>query len=1084
MKYLHRIFSILLITGMMLGWTTSGSILAKSTDSVVPQIEPTAKFEALVLEELYEGNTDFFVTMTEQADLSHADQLKTKIEKGQYVFETLVATANQIQADLRAFLDKQGYKYESFYIVNAILVKAGSLELATAIAGRSDVAQISANHQYQLDEPMIDPKAENNPTGVESNITFVNADDVWAMGYTGQGTVVAGNDTGLYYQHPALVNQYRGNNGDGTFDHNYNWWDATGTYPNVPNDGHGHGTHTTGTMVGDDGGTNQIGMAPGALTVHCKNMTDGGSGNDTTFLTCFQWDLAPWDLSHNNANPALAPDAINNSWGYWGGGQAQFRTAINALQSAGIIVEVSAGNEGSSCQSLRSPGDYAEVFTTGSVNHAAAYPGTMTGFSSRGPSSLDGNYFPDFMAPGENIRSSIPGGGYEGGWSGTSMSGPHVTALIGLIWSANPALSGQVDTTYDIIQQTAVPVTSYVGSCGGNYVIGPNNDWGYGTIDAEAAVLLAVSYGGAGTLEGTVTDANTLLPVEGVTVQAVRQEGGSWSDTTDASGFYQMTVAAGTFDMTASHLFYTPEVANGVVVTEDGTTVQDFALTPLPVYTVSGYVKDSATNAPLVATVEFLDAPVDPVSTNPATGYYSIDVAEGTWTMKASAELHSPQEENVVVNGNKTQDFLLDPLPCILLVDDDQNGPDVRSYYTDAMDSLGYDYNVWDVATQFDPGEADLAGYMQVLWFNGYPYSGTFTPVNEAAVGAYLDAGGNFFFSSQDYLYEMGNTSFGQNYMHIASYSSDVGQTTVTGQNVYAGLGPYSLSYPFTNYSDTINPDAQAQVAFTGNYGNAAVSFNGADFNTVFFGYPFEALPLAGRTAVMQRTVEEMFGGCVPPAALSIDPYSAEDSGDPGMEVTYEYTVMNVGGLAQEVLLSVASEWPTSVELTELGIIEPGASAVATVTVTIPTDLGSISDTFTLTATGSEGSIAVATGKTSANVTPGVEVTTPADGSGWPHKLVSYEFTLTNTGDYTDSFALAVDGLWTAILPGGSDTGPLAAGAGVNVTVLVEVPESVSSGDFDVTTLKATSLLDESIWVTADVTTTTSYVNILPIVRK
>ena len=93
------------------------------------------------------------------------------------------------------------------------------------------------------------------------------------------------------------------------------------------------------------------------------------------------------------------------------------------------------------------------------------------------------------MAPGENIRSSVPGSGYEGGWSGTSMAGPHVTGLIGLLWSANPTLHGLVEQTYELIRKTAVPLTGQAGSgCGGDYVTGPNNDWGAGTIDALAAV--------------------------------------------------------------------------------------------------------------------------------------------------------------------------------------------------------------------------------------------------------------------------------------------------------------------------------------------------------------------------------------------------------------------------------------------------------------------------------------------------------------------------------------------------------------------------------------------------------------------
>ncbi|HNS51348.1 MAG TPA: carboxypeptidase regulatory-like domain-containing protein [Anaerolineae bacterium] len=614
------------------------------------------KVEALVLDQLAQnGQADFFVTLTESADLSAADQLPTKLHKGQFVYDTLRSTADRTQADLRDYLDAQGAQYRAYYIVNSIFVRGGNEALLQALAARADVASITANHRFLAADPMIDADPPAGTTGVESNISFVRADQAWALA-NGTGTVLAGNDTGLDWDHPALINQYRGWNGS-VADHNYNWWDATGTYPAEPNDGHGHGTHTSGTMVGDDGVGNQIGMAPGARLLHCKNMDNGGYGQDDWFITCFEWDLAPWDLSGANPNPALAPDAINNSWGYGGGGQNQFRGAVDALLAAGIVVEVSAGNEGSGCGSLRSPGDYQEVFTTGSVNHANAWPGTMTGFSSRGPSSLDGNYFPDFTAPGENIRSSVPGGGYQGGWSGTSMSGPHVTALIGLIWSANPSLKGQVDTTYDIIRQTVGPVTSYVGYCGGDYVTGPNNDWGYGTIDALAAVQMAVSYGGAGTLEGQVFDAVTTLPVAGVTITAVRQEGGTWTDTTDASGFYQMAVAAGTFDVTASHVHYEPVTANNVVVAEDGTTVLDFSLTPRG--WAYGYVTDYDNGTGIEGAV-VSDDYGNSATTN-AAGYYELWLDPGTWNLTAVAEDYAPEAATVViVSGQGTQqDFSL-----------------------------------------------------------------------------------------------------------------------------------------------------------------------------------------------------------------------------------------------------------------------------------------------------------------------------------------------------------------------------------------------------------------------------------------
>ena len=373
-----------------------GGLLAKAT----AEESAPAKIEPLVLQELAaDGQTEFFVWMTEKADLSPAYQLQTKEEKGLFVFNALTATAARTQRDLRNYLDGQGIEYQSFYIANKILVRGGSEALVLDLAGRADVAKITANHAFQLPEPMINLDAPESPTTIEPNISFVNADDVWALGYDGEGIVLAGNDTGLYWNHPALINQYRGWDG-ATANHNYNWWDATGTYPSVPGDGHGHGTHTSGTMVGDDGAGNQIGMAPGASLVHCKNMTDGGSGDDGTFSECFQWDLAPWDLTGANPNPLLAPHAINNSWGYWGGNAPQFEDEITALRAAGIVVEVSAGNEGPSCTTLRSPSDYSQSLTTGSVNHTSAFPGALTGFSSRGPSLLYPNDFmPDIMAP-------------------------------------------------------------------------------------------------------------------------------------------------------------------------------------------------------------------------------------------------------------------------------------------------------------------------------------------------------------------------------------------------------------------------------------------------------------------------------------------------------------------------------------------------------------------------------------------------------------------------------------------------------------------------------------------------------------
>ncbi len=409
-------------------------------------------------------------------------------------------------------------------------------------------------------------------------------------------------------------------------------------------------------------------------------------------------------------------------------------------------------------------------------------------------------------------------------------------------------------------------------------------DWPYYTSFVKAAVATFAHMSGSlipsglGTLEGAVTADDGGAPIEGATIVIEDGMGHTFTTVTDANGQYSRTLLPGFYDVTASAYGYLPETATGVEIVADVVTIQDFGLASAPAYIVQGYVTEAGTGMPLEAEVEFEGSPVV-VWTNPSTGFYQAELAEGEYIMHVRAALHRPEDRPIVVDHNQNQNFALEPLPCILLVDDDGNGPDVRSYYTSALDELELDYDVWDVSSQGDPAFEDLYGYSMIFWWNGYPYSQTFTPDNEAAVGAYLDAGGKFFLSSQDYLYDFGLTPFGQDYLHIASYNSDVSQTTVTGQNAFAGLGPYALSYPFTNYSDIVNPDAQAQVAFLGNQGNAGISYDGDTFQTVFLGFPFEAIPNLADRADVTATLVDWFGGCAETHVQAIKMKARERNG-------------------------------------------------------------------------------------------------------------------------------------------------------------------------------------------------------------
>lgn len=206
-------------------------------------------------------------------------------------------------------------------------------------------------------------------------------------------------------------------------------------------------------------------------------------------------------------------------------------------------------------------------------------------------------------------------------------------------------------------------------------------------------------------------------------------------------------------------------------------------------------------------------------------------------------------------------------IPAILLVDDDDNGPDVRSYYTTALDALGRSYDIWNTNnTDNEPTAAQLSPYKIVIWFTGDEFGGFCGPssTSETALATFLNSGKRLFMCSQDYLYDRDNpsgvpTAFMQTYLGMASPGgNDVSQTTVTGAgSVFAGYGPYTLSYPFTNFSDRISPDGTAEMAFNGNAGSAGLNKATAVYRTVFFGFPWEAIPTANdRRLVMQRILD------------------------------------------------------------------------------------------------------------------------------------------------------------------------------------------------------------------------------------
>jgi len=475
------------------------SILLNVTRAV-PVVRP-ANVAVQVWDAVAAGDTtEFLVLLDEQADLSAVASLPTREARLRYVYDALRETALRSQVSLRAELDGSGVDYRSFYIVNMLAVK-GDLELLTRLAKRPEVARIAANPRVRqrLPEPQPDDAHPLAVQGIEWGVARVNADDVWALGHTGEGVVVAGGDTGYEWEHPALIHQYRGYNGI-TATHDYNWHDAIhsgggicGADSPEPCDDYGssHGTHTMGTMVGDDGGSNQIGVAPGARWIGCRNM-NVGVGSPAAYIECFEFFLAPYPIGGDpltDGVPDLAPHVINNSWTCptsEGCDWDTLQAVVENVRAAGIVVVASAGNDGSACSTVNKPiAIYDAAFSVGATNSSDG----IASFSSRGPVTVDGSgrLKPDVSAPGVSVRSSQRGDSY-GSLSGTSMAGPHVAGTVALLWSAVPDLVGDVDATERIITQTARPRTTTQG-CGGDGPDDvPNNVYGWGIVDALAAV--------------------------------------------------------------------------------------------------------------------------------------------------------------------------------------------------------------------------------------------------------------------------------------------------------------------------------------------------------------------------------------------------------------------------------------------------------------------------------------------------------------------------------------------------------------------------------------------------------------------
>ena len=858
-------------------------------------------------------------------------------------------SATHSQADLRQALrvaqgKGQVERITPFWIFNGLALHDATPALIRTVAARADVAVVRLDHRRSwLRPPNVTTQTErSNAISPTWGIAQIRAPLVWsALQLTGTGVVVASMDTGVDWLHPALREQYRGYDPKGFFHHEGNWFDATGGGALYPVDGHGHGTHVMGIMVGSGG----IGVAPGAQWISARVLNGAGIGYDSWIHAGFQWILAP------GGDPAKAPDVLNNSWGNDAGGVAIFQDDIAALRAGGILPIFAAGNKGPVPGTVGSPASLPGAFAVG----ASDEEDEVANFSSRGPSPW-GEIRPQIVAPGVNIRSSMPGGTYQV-QEGTSMAAPHVAGTVALLRSAKPDLT--ITETAMVLTRTAVPLTA----------TRPNNDSGWGRLDAYAAAVLVAQ---AGELQGLVTGDGH--PLEGATVTAHRLDDPAGSQpsqaTADSAGQYRLMLAPGAYDLTVSAFGYQARVAHNVAIATGEVVMRDFDLPLLPVGTVSGSVRVAGDGTPASVTVAALDTPATTIA-DPLDGHYSLSLPGGVYTLRVRGLGYRVVTHTVAVTVGETtqQDIELTPTARILLVDGGRWYYDSAGrFYRQTLDELGYVYDRRDLKHIPDdvPVITDLLPYDVLIWSAPDDSPGLVGATK--VLSDFLALGNNLLLSGQNIGYWDGGgsgltyDSFYASHLYAQYVKDNADSRTVFGLpgTLFEGLtmtiaGPGGADNQ--KWPDVIavsNPDYAAPVLQYAGDGSAGQQVGLCKpYRTLYLAFGFEGInDTATRRSVMDKSLAWF---AHPRQVTGLEVSTTNSSaliGLPGTVVTHVVRIRNTGeaGPGNRFRLSLTgADWPVTVLSPTLDLA-PCASANVALRVTIPyTATWDQSDQFTLT---------------------------------------------------------------------------------------------------------------------------------------
>ena len=560
-----------------------------------------------------------------------------------FVVQSLRDVSARVQAPVvQLVYQRGGMVLNHFWLNNMLLVAADAVTLRD-IAQNPLVEKVFPNFAVSLPPEQIG-HAEPAQGPYEWNIEKVGAPLAWGLGINGAGVRDCVTDTGVDISHPDLVGRmFTTDSSDPYYPGGFMEFDSSGNpVVSLPHDSAFHGTHVSGTIAGDSMGGTAIGVAPG-IWLMMGLVLPGGGGSFAQVIAGMQWCVSPFDKAGNPTPPAHVQSM---SWGDTGGGlQAQLLDPIKNSLLAGVIPVAAIGNEFEG--SARSPGDIWGTFGVGATDindNVAAFssgkfinwPSPPTSWPFFGGWPSQPYLKPDFSAPGVNIRSAAPGGGYQN-LDGTSMATPHVSATVGLMVEAS-GFSLTPEQAYNNLRNSVLDLGAP----------GQDDRYGWGRLDTYKAVLLSLVANTG--VKGTVYDSGSSSPLKDVKVTA--QELGAYTST-DANGTFRMGLPEGSYNISFDKFGY----------------ISQFRLVHVVLYngTVNGYVLDP-TAAPLSgASVTFAKANLT-VYTDSA-GYFTASVKNGSYDVQANASGYVPATQSVSVpeNGTAWANFTLFPnIPAIL----------------------------------------------------------------------------------------------------------------------------------------------------------------------------------------------------------------------------------------------------------------------------------------------------------------------------------------------------------------------------------------------------------------------------------